>query len=571
VSAWENTLELARIGRGHSLRRPPPAWLPAVLYLLLALAVCRHLLVDPMHRVVAGNPHDESLISYLLQAEPNALLHGHNPLFLTSLNVPDGVNAMWNTGLLLPALLLAPISLTLGGTVTFNLLLVLGLAGSAWSAYAVARRWVRRRAAAFLAGLVYGFSPALTHQAIGHLHLVVAFLPPLLLAALVDVLRGPYRAVTSVRLGLLGAAQLLTGEELLALTIIAGAVLSLVLLASRPRTALTTCRSWLRGLAVAAFAFIAVAGFPVLFQLFGPRQEYGSPFAFDVFKNDLTGFVTPDKLDPLHGLASISTVLAGSPEHNAFLGWPLLLLAVALLARRWDDLRVRAIGSSAVVLAIFSLGGTLRAGGTDTKVHLPWSVFEHWPLLEGLLPNRFGILVAGLVGLLLAIAADLALDRVPARAPRPVLALAALVLLVPLTPHVLDATSRPATPYLISSGLSHRYLPPGSTVLALPFPTATDTRAMDWQADDGLRWSMPGGFFLGPGCHGHDCRARVYIDSSEPAITAGNLSISRLHHWRVDEVLVGPGPEQQGLVAAVTTLLGRPGQHIEDCWVWSTS
>ncbi len=413
MSVWVNTLELARIGRGHALRRPPPRWLPAALYLLLALAVCRQLLVDPMHRVVAGNPHDEALISYLLQAEPTALLHGHNPLFLTSLNVPDGVNAMWNTGLLLPALLLAPITLTLGGTFSFNLLLVLGLAGSAWSAYAVARRWVRRRAAAFLAGLVYGFSPAMTHQAVGHLHLVVAFLPPLLLAALVDVLQGPYRAAASVRLGLLAAAQLLTGEELFAMTVVAGAVMSMILLSSRPRRALRSWRSTSRGLAVAAFAFSAVAGFPLLFQLFGPRQQFGSPFAFDVFKNDLTGFVTPDKLDPLHSLASTSTLLAGNPEHNAYLGWPLLLLATALLIRRWDDLRVRAIGATAVVLGVFSLGGTLRAGGTDTHVHLPWSAFERWPLLEGLLPNRFGLLVAGLVGLLLAIAADLALDRIP--------------------------------------------------------------------------------------------------------------------------------------------------------------
>ncbi len=143
-----------------------------------------------------------------------------------------------------------------------------------------------------------------------------------------------------------------------------------------------------------------------------------------------------------------------------------------------------------------------------------------------------------------------------------------LVLLAPLTPHVLVATSRTPTPYLISSGLSHRYLPTGTRVLALPFPTATDTRAMDWQADDGLRWSMPGGFFLGPGCSGRDCRARAFIDSSEPTVTADNLTMGKLHRWGVDEVLVGPGPEQQSLVAAVTHLIGRSGEHVGDCWVW---
>jgi hypothetical protein len=116
-----------------SLPRPWAAWAPPLIYLVLAMSICVHLMADPMHRVVAGNPHDVALISYFLQAEPTALLHGHNPLLITTLNAPDGVNVMWNTGLLLPAMVLAPISLTLGGTVTFNLLLVTGLAGSAGS------------------------------------------------------------------------------------------------------------------------------------------------------------------------------------------------------------------------------------------------------------------------------------------------------------------------------------------------------------------------------------------------------------------------------------------------------
>ena len=94
---------------------------------------------------------------------------------------------------------------------------------------------------------------------------------------------------------------------------------------------------------------------------------------------------------------------------------------------------------------------------------------------------------------------------------------------------------------------------------------------MDWQADDGLRWSMPGGFFLGPGCNGHDCRARGFIDSGVPAVTADNLSLARVRHWAVDEVLAGPGPEQNALVQKLTSLLGRPGEHVADCWLWRLS
>jgi hypothetical protein len=208
-------------------------------------------------------------------------------------------------------------------------------------------------------------------------------------------------------------------------------------------------------------------------------------------------------------------------------------------------------------------------------------------LLEGLLPNRFGILVAGLAGLLVAIAADLALDRLPARAHRPALAAAVLVLLAPLTPHVLQATHRPAAPHLITSGLSRHYLSSGIRVLALPFPTATDTRAMDWQADDGLRWSMPGGFFIGPACQGHSCRARGIMGASQPPTAALLTNIGDgqvepqtltpqqigrakkdISEWGVREVLVGPGQDADRLVAAMTLILGRPGQHVADCWLW---
>ncbi|BEP14925.1 glycosyl transferase [Acidothermaceae bacterium B102] len=577
--------------RRPSLPRPTAAWAPPLVYLLLAIGICIHLLADPMHRVVAGNPHDVALISYFLQAEPSALLHGHNPLLITTMNAPDGVNVMWNTGLLLPAMILAPITLTLGGTVTFNLLLVAGLAGSAWTAYLLARRFTQHRVSAFLAGLLYGFSPAITHQAVGHLHLVVAFLLPPLLGTLVDVVRGPFRWWTSVLLGLLAAAQLLTGEELFACAAITGAVLCLVLAASRPRTAIVSGFSWLRGFVVAGATFGLLTFVPLLFQLHGPRQQFGSPFAFDYYKADLTWFVRPDRWMPLHRLASglsESQLAVGNTEHDALLGWPLLLFGLGFVVWRWHDLKVRAVGGTAVVLGIFSLGSMLKADNTWTHLHLPWFYVQQLPLMKGLLPERFGILVAGLVGLLIAFGADLLLERVPSRpVARLTLLVAALILLAPLTPRPLEATARPATPTFISTGLSKTFLASGSTVLVLPFPSPTNTNAMDWQADDGLRWSMPGGYFVGPGCQGRDCRGRAIMAPnlrvtstlfkhvltgalSPHDITPSDITQAAidLRHWGVTEVMVGPVAGQATLAKAMTVLLGRPGIKLDDVWLW---
>jgi hypothetical protein len=561
-----------------------------MLYLLLAAMFCLHLLADPAHRVTAGNPGDHALISYLLQAQPTALLHGHNPLWLRTMNAPDGVNVMWNTGLLLPAMLLAPVTAIFGGTFSFNVLLVAGLAGSAWTAYAVARRYTARRVPAFLAGLLFGFSPAMTHQANGHLHLVVAALVPLLLSTYVDVLSQPFRAATAVKLGVLAAAQLLTGEELLACTVIAAALLTTVLLVSRPAAAVSRLPAALRGLSLAAFAFTVLSALPLAFQFLGTRHQYGSPFAFDVFKSDLTGFTTADQLSLFHGAATVKFPNGTHPERNAFLGWPLLVLLALVVGARWHDVRVRVAASTGAVLAVFSLGGTLVAGGTYTAVRLPWSSLQRLPLLDGLLPNRFGLLVAGLAGFVLAVGLDSALTSAVMsshpgrRLTAGVLASAALI---PLIPTPLRAAVRPATPRFIATEASHRYLPTGSTVLALPFPTPTDITAMDWQADDGLRWSMPGGFFLGPNCSGAHCAGRAYLGPNTRAtaallqriglgtlapnaITAHDLTQAArdLRYWRISRVLVGPSDRQPQLVAAVTTLLGRSGTRVDDCWIW---
>jgi len=48
---------------------------------------------------------------------------------------------MWNTSLLLPGVLLAPVTLLAGPQVTLTLVLTLGFAGSAASLFAVLRRW----------------------------------------------------------------------------------------------------------------------------------------------------------------------------------------------------------------------------------------------------------------------------------------------------------------------------------------------------------------------------------------------------------------------------------------------
>src|SRR5215471_10642174 len=232
-------VEIAAAAEGQASRaRDRARWLVLSGYLVAAVVLTWRLWASPAGRVQAGDPHDVDLFAWYMRYAATAIAHGRLPaLFTTALNAPTGVNVMWNTSLLLPGTLLTPVTLLAGPQASLTVLLTLGFAGSAASLFWVLRRWGASTGAAALGGAVYGFSPALINSGIGHYHLVFAVLPPLIIDALLRILTGRgHPVVAGAWLGLLAAAQLFTGEELLADTALAALVLMVVLAASHPRS-----------------------------------------------------------------------------------------------------------------------------------------------------------------------------------------------------------------------------------------------------------------------------------------------------------------------------------------------
>ena len=206
-------------------------------YMLGAVALTWRLWVDPAARAQVGDAQDVNLFAWFMRYEATAVAHGHLPALATAaMNPPQGVSLMWNTSLLVPGVLLAPVTLLAGPQVTLTTVLTLGLAGSAASMYWVLRRWGASIGAAALGGAVYGFSPALINSGIGHYHLVLAVALPLMIDALLRIVTGRGRwAWAGAWLGLLASAQVFISEEMLVNTALAGLVLVVVLAASRPR------------------------------------------------------------------------------------------------------------------------------------------------------------------------------------------------------------------------------------------------------------------------------------------------------------------------------------------------
>ncbi len=498
-------------------------------YLIAAYVLTWRLWADPASRTVAGNWTDADLFAWFLRYAALAVSHGRLPALVSSaMNAPQGVNMMWNTSLLLPGVVLAPVTLVLGPQVSLTILSTAGFAGSAAALFFVLRRWQVSAGAAALAGAVYGFSPALVHSAVGHYNLQLAVLPPLIIDAglALAVGRAAVRPAGWTRkipaalrhgawLGLLLAAQIFISEELALLTVLTGVLLVAGLAAARPLTAVRRAGQVLAGLAVAGAVTVALAGHALATQLDGPLAQHGALFPPDYYVNDLTSFVTPSAYLLFHTAGTAATAAryqGGLTEYLAYLGWPLIAVLAVAAVLTWRRPIGRAAALTLAFLVVFSLGGHPLVGGTtDAAVNLPWHWLEEHPLLSSVLPDRLSILADGVAAVLLALAIDAARDRLATRWPRSrprgtVLAVAVLAVAVvaclPLVPRPLPAATATPLPAGWSAAFAALRLPARARVLVVPVPTNILTVAMRWQADTGEPTALAGGYFIGPGATG---------------------------------------------------------------------
>jgi hypothetical protein len=559
-------------------RRPrlPPQ--PLVLLVFLGLAVWLYAPAwsSPADTTVRGGAGDPAIIIFFLRWVPFALGHGHDPLVTHHLNYPDGVNLMWNTSLPLPGLLLAPVTSLWGPVLTYNLVLVLAYGLSAWCAYLAILRFVPGHLAAAAGGLVYGFSPAVQTQ-ISHPHMSMAFLVPLMLLVLHEVLvrqrRSPWLA--GAALGLLAGCQLLIGEELLAMTALIGLVLSVLLLLGNLRRLGGRVAHTLKAFAVALVVFAAIAAWPLSVQFTGPQRVHG-----DVQKtarmNDLYSFVLPSTQQALApGAAQRVPGLAGGG--SAYLGIPLLLAVTALALRRWSDPLVRVGLALLLVSALLSLGPSLLVGGRVTGIRLPMTLLERLPLLDSMVPTRMAQLTALFAGLLLALFLHSVWRR--GGSGRVAAAAVGLAVLAPLWPAHPVRAEPVATPAFFT-GPAVRELPRDGVALVLPFPYG-DSKAMTWQAEAGMWFRMPGGYFIGPQPNG---QPRFYATPTPASKAFARIRVGRppakltgtmrqaladdFVRWRVSNVIVGPMPHQATMVGFLSHLFGHPPQRVSGVYLW---
>ena len=172
VEADPTSLVTPTEGRWHW-----PSVAVVLAYLALGIVAYWSVLPDPTGRL-AGSTADFAQSVWFIGWVPHAMNHGLNPFFSGAMYVPTGVNLAQNTASPFLGFLTYPISLLASPLVSANLLMVLAMPVSATAAFLVLRRWNVWGPAAALGGAIYGFSPYMVSQGLGHVELVFIPVPP---------------------------------------------------------------------------------------------------------------------------------------------------------------------------------------------------------------------------------------------------------------------------------------------------------------------------------------------------------------------------------------------------------
>ncbi|MGC1212398.1 MAG: hypothetical protein WA890_14150 [Micromonospora sp.] len=556
------------------------------VFLLAALWVTGRIWVDPVGRVAPLYTSDPAQVQFFLAHSVRVVLHGEFPFYTDQFNYPDGVNLMANTAILALGIPMVPVTLLFGPAVSFVLLVTLGLAGSAAAWYHVlSRHVVRVRLAAAVGGWFCGFSPGMLSHASWHPNIISQFLLPFIVWRVLVLTRSTRPVRDGLLLALLVTAQAFINEEILLFTALACGVFLLAVLAQRRQLWSAAWRPLGTGLAACAALAGALLAYPLFIQFAGPMAYHGLSDAVRDYGNDIAAFFAPGSAT-LGGNERANVNLAPNySEENAFFGWSLSLLAVGIVAWLRREVVVRALAVTGAVFAVLSLGERVSWWDRDVTTG-PWELLVKLPLLDAVVPTRFGLITTVVIGMLLALAVERTWSvRGAQRRSMRTLTVAGLVLaLLPIAPMPLAVATRPAVPEFITADRWRRYVGPDQTLVSVPVPSMGNTQAMRWAASTDLDFKIPGGYFLAPrnGVTGDPGRfggrpSGIGNLLSEVATTGRTPKLDdrqrrrcldELRHWRAAIVVLPMNEENAEPLRRTVEQLVGPGRQELDVWVW---
>jgi hypothetical protein len=459
---------------------------------------------------------DVDVQTWFLGWTAHALSHGLNPFFTSAFDYPSGVNLVQNTTMPLLGALVSPLTLLVNPVASMNLLVWLAFPLSALSAYFVLRRFVAWDVAAFVGGALYGFSPWVVIQNLYHLNLCFVPLPPLIFLAVYELFRReqsrPLR--WGALLGVVIVGQFFISTEIMVMSVIIAGLGTLYMALLESRSVWPTLRRTYKALGLALGICLVTMAYPVYVLFFGPYRFSGSPNP-GALGSDLLSAVVPTshEIFSFGYLSGIGNNLAfgNGSENGGYLGIPLLLVAIYIVVKFWRTPWVKIAASLTLTSWVLSLGDNLVVHDHNTGIPLPFHLIGELPIMNSLLPIRFGVFVPFFLGVLLALALDETYQKRTRRgvdeivAPSPsiplswssaeritvcLLAFVTFFSVLPAFPLSTAPTNVPS--YFTSTAVNA--IPFNSVVQISPFPWSIDPVGQLWQAMAQYRFKIIGGY-----------------------------------------------------------------------------
>ncbi len=476
--------------------------LVVVTYLLLAILANWNAWTTGASRALQGS-QDPKLNAWLVGWTPFAVSHGLNPFFSSWVNVPYGVNYSANVGIPVLGIIASPITALWGPVAASNFLISLAFFGSAIGGYCFVRHWTTWRPAAFLGGLLFGFSPYIVAEGIAHIHTMFVCLVPFIFIVLDEIfVRQRYsQKVMGVILGLLLIAQYFISSEVLATTALLAAIAGILVALFNHREVRDHVMAALPGVAIALGLAVIFVAYPVYYSLRGPLT-YNLVLPSGQYQSDLLSAVLPTSnqlIAPASSTAISDHFANNLSENSAYVGIPLtaFLLAAVVLCRRS---KVVVIGVLLTLIAyVISLGSPLLVSNTNTHLHLPGGILRHVPLMSGAVLARVSVFVFLFAALVLGVAAERLRwwSGWPSWAGIPIAVIVSGAVLVPLFPALPYPEIVVDTPAFFTTDAVDA-VPQGSVAIVYPPTTPVDADSTLWQASAGMRFKMPGVYALVP-------------------------------------------------------------------------
>ncbi|MDG4794600.1 hypothetical protein [Micromonospora sp. WMMD1082] len=544
---------------------------------------------NPSHGI-RDNPTDMAQFEWMMAHGARVVTEFAYPFSSDRMNVPESVNLVANTSVLSVSLPMTPVTLLFGTRAAFLVFLTLGMIATAAAWYFVLSRvLIGSRGPAWLGATFCAYAPAMISHANAHPNIVSQFVVPLIIWRTVRLAEAGRWLRNGLLLALVIVWQAFLNLEILLMTAIGLAAVVVAVVIGRPALRART-RPFLAGLGVAAVVSAVLLAYPLYVQFFGPGAYHGLSWLIRGYSTDLASFFAYAR-ESVAGDARSAAGLAKNPtEENAFFGWPLVILVLALVWWLRRNAVVIGLAGLGLLFAVLSLGREIRFNRRGTGIPGPWALLEDLPVLHSVVPTRWALAITPIIGLLLAYGAE-RVRELAARHPQrrsqirfatvTVLAMA----LVPVLPTPLPTKRLEPTPEFVTSGAWRPYLTGGRSVVTLPLPDTDYAAPLRWSARTRLEMPIARGYFLGPDTRlGKD---RVALFTAPPRATSsffGTIrrtgevppitertrreAVADLRYWRAGVVILGPHERADALRTGMTGLTGIEPTYAGGVWVW---